>query len=491
MEQIHFLAFDLGATSGRAMLGSLSGGTLELKEIHRFPNRILERDGHLFWDFDGLFSQIIEGLRKAALTGGEIRSIGIDTWGVDVVFFDEEGRPAGQPYCYRDPHTSGAPQRFFEEHIDRDSLYARTGIQVMDFNTLFQLETLKRNNAPELAAARHVLFLPDALNYMLTGNMATEYTIASTSHFLDPVKKRLDPQLLAFAGVSDGLFAPVSMPGSVCGLLKKEIAEQCGLPRIPVISVAGHDTASAVAAVPALNPDFAYLSSGTWSLMGVESPMPILCSEAAEANITNEGGVFGTTRFLKNITGMWIVENLLKEWKETGTVYTYDDLPCLSDRTEPFACFIDPDDPSFAHPASMTSAIDEFCRRTGQEKPSGHAAYVRTVFESLAMRYNEVLQQIVRISGRKVEVLHIIGGGSKNRLLNRFTSNSTGKTVVAGPSEATAIGNIMLQAYAAGIVHDLQGIRGMVASSVETETYTPSATTAWHKGYKKYLDIVR
>ena len=361
----------------------------------------------------------------------------------------------------------------------------------MDFNTLFQLDTLRRAADPALEKAEHILFLPDALTYRLTGRMVTEYTIASTSHFLDPVRKRLDPELLSEAGVPAERFAPLVQPGTVAGLLKPEIAKACGLAQIPVVSVAGHDTASAVAAVPASTDRFAYLSSGTWSLMGVEAPMPILSSEAAEADITNEGGVFGTTRFLKNITGMWIVENLLKEWAMQGHHYGYDDLPGLCDRSEPFTCFIDPDDPAFAHPASMCAAIDAFCDRTGQERPASHAACIRTVFESLAMRYHEVLQQIVRISGHPVDMLHIIGGGSKNRMLNRFTANATGKTVVAGPAEATAIGNVLLQAFAAGRVKDLHAMRALVGASFPTEVYTPGATTAWHKGYKKYQNILR
>ena len=491
MDSVHFLAFDLGATSGRAMLGTLEDGRLGLQEVHRFPNRIVERDGHLFWDFDALLDEILKGLRIVAEAGCDIRSVGIDTWGVDVAFFDAEGKLTGQPYCYRDPGYTGSAQRFFAGDIDRETLYARTGIQVMDFNTLFQLDTHRRAGDPVPVKEGHILFLPDALTYCLTGRMVTEYTIASTSHFLDPVCRQLDPGLLAAVGVPAERFAPLVQPGTVAGVLKPEIAEACGLPQIPVISVAGHDTASAVAAVPAKTPRFAYLSSGTWSLMGVETSMPILCSEAAGADITNEGGIFGTTRFLKNITGMWIVENLLREWAEQGTRYTYDDLPGLSDRTEPFAIFIDPDDPSFAHPASMNSAIEAFCDRTGQARPASHAACIRTVFESLAMRYQEVLQQIVRISGTPVDVLHIIGGGSKNRLLNRFTANATGKTVVAGPAEATAVGNVLMQAYAAGLVKDSHEMRALVAASFQTETYTPGDTTAWHKGYHKYQTLLR
>ena len=491
MEAHHFLAFDLGATSGRAMLGTLTGRGLQLEEVHRFPNRIVEYGGHLHWDLEALFREICQGMKKAAETGLPIHSIGIDTWGVDVAFFDADGRLFCPPYCYRDPQTVGAAERFMSEHVERDALYARTGIQVMDFNTLFQLDVLHRREAPELAVAEHILFLPDALTYLLTGKMVTEYTIASTSHFLDPVRKRLDPELLAAVGVDPARFAPMVQPGTTAGLLKPEIARECGLPQIPVVSVAGHDTASAVAAVPATHDRFAYLSSGTWSLMGIETQMPVLSSEAAHANITNEGGVFGTTRFLKNITGMWIVENLLKEWAAEGTRYGYDDLPGLCDRTEPFSCFIDPDDPSFNHPASMQAAIYDFCDRTGQARPANHAACIRTVFQSLAMRYREVLQQITQISGQPVDMLHIIGGGSKNRLLNRFTANATGKTVVAGPSEATAIGNVMLQAYAAGLVPDLPRMRSLIAASVPVEIYTPGNTTAWYKGYQHYLRLLR
>ena len=438
----HFLAFDFGATSGRAIVGNVEDGVLTLDEVHRFPNKIVKDEtGHLRWDIFSLYEEMLVGLKKAQAKYPHIDSIGIDTWGVDVAFVDKNGAIIGMPYSYRDPHTEGAPERFFREVMSAEALYARTGIQVMNFNTLFQLDTMKRNGAPELGAAEKILFMPDALRYMLTGQMFTEYTIASTSHFLDPRRKCLDEELLKVIGVSPEMFAPMIMPGTRAG-------EYEG---IPVIAVAGHDTASAVAAVPAEGENYAYLSSGTWSLLGVVTDDPVLTPEAAAANITNEGGLGGTVRFLKNITGMWIVENLLAEWRAKGVVIEPKDFPKVASGVEDPGVRINPDDPAFAAPASMSAAIAANLAGRGLAMPSSEAAVLRMVFESLADRYGEVLDQICAISGKKVDVLHIIGGGSRNALLNEFTARATGRRVVAGPSEATAIGNIKVQAKAAGV----------------------------------------
>ncbi|MBQ0024867.1 MAG: rhamnulokinase [Bacteroidales bacterium] len=485
---MNFLAFDLGATSGRAIIGTLEQGTLRLDEIHRFPNHIIKVNGHFHWNIFSLYEEILEGLRKAAAAGVEISSIGIDTWGVDVAFTGSDGAILGLPYSYRDPHTEGVPEEFFEKCISRDELYGRTGIQVMNFNTLFQLYAMNRDGSSQLKAAEKILFIPDALSYLLTGKMVTEYTIASTSHFLDPRSKKLDTQLLASAGVDAGKFSPIVFPGHRTGTLRPEIARECGLPELPVVAVAGHDTASAVAAVPALTEHFAYLSSGTWSLMGIETKEPVLTPEAAKANITNEGGVEGTTRFLKNITGMWIIENLLSEWKKAGKSYSYADLAPLAESGRRFCTFINPDDPSFANPASMQAAIDSYCAATGQQKPDSHGSYVRTVFESLALRYRQVLELIEKTAGFPVEVLHIIGGGSKNALLNQFTADATGCTVAAGPSEATAIGNVMLQAYSAGVVDSLAAMRKVISDCVEVERFQPRDTEQWDAAYEKYLE---
>lgn len=436
-----FLAFDFGATSGRAIVGTLVDGKLELTEVHRFPNNILSLNGHLHWNIFSLYENMLAGLEKAKEQFGTITSIGIDTWGVDVAFVGKDGSMLGLPHSYRDPHTKGVPDLFFKQIMSREALYARTGIQVMDFNTLFQLFTLKRNGSSQLEAASNILFMPDALAYMLTGNMHTEYTIASTSHFLDPVAKKLDEELISSIGVDPSKFAEMVMPGTKVGEFRG----------IPVIAVAGHDTASAVAAVPAKDENYAYLSSGTWSLLGVVTQNPVLTTEAAAANITNEGGLNGSVRFLKNITGMWIVENLLSEWRVAGKSYSYTDLAPMALSVGEVPIRINPDDARFSAPSSMQEAIDDYCNATGQRSPESHSEYLRVVFESLAQRYGEMLDQICRISGKKVDTLHIIGGGSKNELLNSFTQKATGRKVVAGPSEATAIGNILVQARAAGI----------------------------------------
>ena len=463
-----FIAFDLGAGSGRAAVGRLADGKLSMEEIHRFPNEIIHEGEHLYWDIEALFGNIVEGLRKAAEAGIEPDAVGIDTWGVDVAFFGADGKLLGNPYCYRDPQTEGIPEKFFSEVLSREELYARTGIQVMNFNTLFQLYSLSLRDDRMLREAKRILFLPDALTYMLSGAEVTEYTIASTSHFLDPRAKVLDRDLLEKIGVSPDLFAPVVMPGTKVGCIKDEIADKCGLRRgIPVIAVAGHDTGSAVAAVPAQDENFAYISSGTWSLMGVETKQPILTPEAAAANITNEGGVEGTTRFLKNITGMWIVENLLREWRDQGFVYSYQQMTAMARSAAPARSHINPDDASFAAPANMQKAIDDYLSAKGLPALVTHSDYLRCVFESLALRYKEVMEMIKSLSPVKIDRLHVIGGGSRNELLNDFTREALGIPVIAGPTEATAAGNLMMQAYGLGAVSSLQEMRKIIADSIE------------------------
>lgn len=347
--------------------------------------------------------------------------------------------------------------------MGREDLYARTGIQVMNFNTLFQLYALKLRQDPVLENADMALFMPDAISYMLTGKAVCEYTIASTSHFLDPKTGELDGDLLSRIGVSRTLFPKVVLPGTEVGVLSKEISDECGLPQIPVIAVAGHDTASAVAAVPARDANFAYLSSGTWSLLGVELDHPVLSSDAAAMNITNEGGVDGTVTFLKNITGMWILENVLKEWTVSGKKYTYPQIVEMAEASEPRRFIFNPDDPSLANPASMIEAIDACFPQGG---PKTDAEYVRSIFDSLAARYKTCLEDIKKVTGVRVDRLHIIGGGSKNALLNKLTQETTGVEVIAGPAEATAFGNIMIQASAVGAVDGIWDMRKVISASL-------------------------
>lgn len=417
-------------------------------EIHRFSNTMIHKDGHIYWDWAQLWQEIKTGLTKAAQTGLEIESVGIDTWGVDVLFIGKDGQPLGNPYAYRDPQTSDAPERFFRDIMPSGELYARTGIQVMPINTLFQLYTLRERQDPMLMQADKILFLPDAFNYMLTGRMATEYTIASTSQLLDARSRRLDTDLLHRIGLNEDLFAPMVEPGTYLGTIRPEIAEECGIPQWKVIAIAGHDTASAVAAVSDRDKSHsavsdrdgihaAYLSSGTWSLLGVELDEPILTPEAQQMNITNEGGINGKIRFLKNITGMWIVEGLKGD-------LSYDDIVRLA-KESPCVCLINPDDPIFAAPESMQQAIDKYCALHNLPQPKTHGEYLRCVFESLAHRYAEVLKMIQSLLPYTIDELHIIGGGSKNLFLNELTAQATGLKVTAGPAEATTVGNILVQ----------------------------------------------
>lgn len=480
-----FFAVDLGATSGRTIICSFSEKGLELEEINRFPNPLIEVGGHFYWDIYTLYQSVIEGLRRAARKGVEITSIGIDTWGVDFVCVGRDGHLLRQPYSYRDPHTTGAPEALFQR-IPRSRVYGATGIQVMNFNSLFQLDTLRRNGDSALQAAANILFMPDALSYLLTGEMVTEYTVASTAQLVNAQTRRLEPELLEAVGLTERHFGRFVFPGQRVGVLTEEVQRLTGLGAVPVIAVAGHDTASAVAAVPALNRNFAYLSSGTWSLMGIETDTPVINKETEELNFTNEGGVEGTIRLLKNICGMWLLERCRAAWGETS----YPELIAEAEAAEPFRSLINPDDTVFANPADMEKAIRTYCTDTRQPVPETRGEVVRCIFESLALRYRQVLENLRGLSPRPIETLHVIGGGSRNELLNRFTANAVGIPVVAGPSEATAIGNVMVQAMAAGQASDMAGMRRLVHRSVSLKTYQPQDTGNWDIAYIHFKNIV-
>ncbi len=487
MKDKNFFAVDLGATSGRTILGTLSEGKFEMKELTRFPNNIIEVGGHFYWDIYALYHEIIRGLKVVAQEGIKIESIGIDTWGVDFVCFGKDGGVMRSPYCYRDPHTFSAMEEFFNV-IPKEKVYDVTGIQFLNFNSLFQLYALKRDKSSALEAADKILFIPDALSYMLTGKMVTEYTIASTSQMLDPRTKRFDKELMEAVGVTEEQFGRFVFPGEEVGPLSEEVQKQTGLGAIPVIAVAGHDTGSAVAAVPAQNERFAYLSSGTWSLMGIEVKDAIITPESYKVNFTNEGGVEGTTRFLKNICGMWLLERCRKEWT---TDYSYPELIEAAMAAPAFRSLINPDDACFANPDRMIEAIQEYCRRTGQPVPETHGELTRCIFESLPLRYKQVFGWMQEMAPFAIEKLHVIGGGSKNNVLNQFTANALGIPVVAGPSEATAIGNIMLQAKAVGMVDDIQGMRHLIASSIETAEFIPQDTEVWNEAFQKFVEVTK
>jgi len=488
MRNKSFLAFDIGATSGRTILGTLENGRLLMKELTRFPNQILQIGAHFHWNIYALFENLKAGLVAAKNEGVEITSIGIDTWGVDFALIAEDGTILGAPYAYRDPHTADAPERFFKL-IPREKVYGLTGIQVMNFNSLYQLFALSQANNSLLSATKEILFMPDALAYMLTGNKVVEYTIASTSQMLNPRTKKFENELLEKAGVSPAILRDIVMPGRVIGTLRDDIAEESELGKVQVVAVAGHDTASAVAAVPASNENFAYLSSGTWSLMGIEVKDAIINEQTAKLNFTNEGGIEGTTRFLKNITGMWLLEQCLKEWKKEGITYAYEKLVQMADSVPAFKSMIDPDHISFTNPVSMSQAIRDYCLVSGQIVPVSHAELVRCIFESLALKYNFVLGKLKGLAPFPIEKLHVIGGGSKNPLLNQWTANAIGMPVIAGPSEATAIGNIMIQAKAAGCVDSLQEMRRIIGESVQLDEFVPENTERWVEAYQQFLKI--
>jgi rhamnulokinase len=472
MGKHYFLAFDLGATSGRSILGIFDGEGFEMRELTRFSNTIMELHGKYYWDVFGLYKSLKEGLTECTRQGIKPASVGIDTWGVDFGYVGKDGTILGLPRAYRDPYTNGAPEDYFKL-MPREEVYRLTGIQVMNFNSLYQLYRARQEDFSPLAQADKILFMPDLLSYMLTGKQVCEYTEASTSQLLNPATRRFESSLLEVIGLSPSLLHPLTDPGAVIGTLTDTLAEETGVGKIPVVAVAGHDTASAVLAVPAGNPNFAYLSSGTWSLMGVETQAPILTDESFEKNFTNEGGIEGTTRFLKNITGMWLLEQCRKEWEREGRGYTYAEIMDMAAKAEDVKAYVNPDDPRLANPASMSRMIARICEENGMEPPATDAGYIRCIFESLVRRYAEVIDMLSGMVSFPIEKLHIIGGGSQNDLINRMTANALGIPVVAGPSEATAIGNCMMQAKAAGLVKDRWEIRKIIAEAFAVKTFLP------------------
>lgn len=473
MTKQHFVAIDLGATSGRVILATLDEEKLDLEVLHRFPNRLIEVGGKYFWNIYALYEDILQGLTEAGKRKVEVRSIGIDTWGVDFVAVAEDGTLCGLPRAYRDPYTNGIPEEYFEK-CSRKEVYERTGIQIMNFNSLFQLYAQHKEQSSALKAADQILFMPDALSYLLTGEKVCEYTILSTSQFMNPRTKQVDEKLLEVAGVDKARFPEVVMPGHKIGTLTESIAKATGLGAVPVVAVAGHDTGSAVAAVPAEDEGFAYLSSGTWSLMGVELKEPEITEESYAMNFTNEGGVDGTTRFLKNITGMWLLEQCRATWKKQGTDYSYPEIMQMMKTTSPSVDLLDPDAAEFAAPTNMPEAIKAYCEKNGKAVPQDDAQMIRLIFDSLAAKYADVLGKLQQVSPFTINTLHVIGGGAQNDLLNQMTADACGIPVVAGPSEATALGNVMVQARAAGLVGSLQEMRSYIRRSIETKTFIPN-----------------
>ncbi len=467
-----YLAADFGGGSGRVIAGWLEDGKLTMEEIHRFGNRQVRLGDHVYWDFPALFEDMKAGLKKAASKGYEVESIGVDTWGVDFGLIDRDGQLLGNPVCYRDARTAGMTEKLFET-LNPTEHYATTGIQVMEINTLAQLLSIK--GTAQLEAAEHLLFMPDLFSYFLTGKATNEYCIASTSELLDAKRREWSWETIEALGLPKRIFGDIVMPGTVRGELRKDIAEETGLKDVKVIAVGSHDTASAVAAVPAIEGDgpVAFLSSGTWSLLGIELPEPILTEEARQAEFTNEGGVGGRIRFLQNITGLWILQRLMAEWKERGEEQTFGELLPAAEQAS-ISSIIPVADAAFTNPPSMEKAISDYCRQSDQPVPQTKGEFVRCLFQSLAKKYKDAIEGVNGLLPESLKRLHIIGGGSQNGLLNQFTADALGIPVWAGPVEATAMGNILVQAMAAGEVADLAELREVVRRSVTPKVFEPN-----------------
>ena len=472
-KQYRFLAFDCGATSGRAVLGTFANDGFRLEEIYRFPNQTLEIGGKYYWNVYGIYEHFLKCLTELGKRHIPLDSIGIDTWGVDFGCIGHDGTLLGLPRAYRDPYTADIPEKLFKI-ISREQLYALTGIQIMNFNSVFQMFAQAEEGCTAYHHAKRILFMPDLLSYLLTRGKVCEYTIASTSGLMNPKTQRFEPLLMNAVGLTDDQIPDRVQPGEVVGKLRFSIAKETGLGEVPVVAVAGHDTASAIVAVPAENEHFAYLSSGTWSLMGIEVPEPIITEQSARLNFTNEGGIEGTTRFLKNITGMWLVEQCRKKWVAQGHDYSYDEMTKMAQSAKAYSGRINPDDPRFANPSDMEAEIKAALTDEGFVAPVNDAEMLSCIYHSLAKRYKEVLDMLQEVAPFKIEKLHIIGGGSANELLNQWTADAIGISVVAGPIEATAIGNLMVQAKAAGLVSDRWAMRKIIAQNFETKTYNPA-----------------
>ncbi len=482
------LAFDLGASSGRGILASLEDGKITLKEIHRFPNNGVKVRSTLYWDVLFLFDQIKQGITNAKLEGG-FDSIGIDTWGVDFGLVDADGNLIGNPVTYRDARTDNIPAELFEI-IGAEDVYNRTGIQIINFNTLFQLYYMCKYKKGEIVLAESMLFMPDLLGYFLTGVKKNEYTITSTSQMLNPYTRSWDYELLEKVGIKTELLNDIIMPGTKLGQLTEELCEELGIEPVDVISVGSHDTASAVVAVPTEVDDFVYISCGTWSLFGTELSEPVITEDGYRSSYANEGGYGGKIRFLTNIMGLWLIQESRRTWNRQGNDFSFNDLEKAALACEPFKCFIDPDYPEFGKPGDIPKRIQKYCEQTGQYVPQTVGEIVRCIYESLALKYYHSFLNLKKISGKDFDGINIVGGGTKDPLLCQMAANACNITVHAGPIEATALGNIAVQLMAIGEIKDLKEARKIIKNSFDTKKYTPENVDAWQKAYEQYKAII-
>jgi rhamnulokinase len=492
MAQQVYLGVDLGAESGRVIAGLWDGGKMKLEETHRFPNGGVAMADSLRWNILGLWSEIQTGLTAAAKKFGKsVVSVGVDTWGVDYALLSKSEELLGLPFHYRDARTRGILPGAFAR-VPREEIFAATGLQFMEINTLFQLLALQQSSPELLATAETLLMMPDYLNYCLSGARVSEFTIATTSQCVTPKKRSWDTGLLEKFGLPTNIFPEIVPPGTRIGQVRRSLAERTGLGAIAVVAPAAHDTGSAVAAVPTMNTgkaNWAYLSSGTWSLLGVELQDALLSPRVLELNITNEGGVDGTYRLLKNIMGLWLVQQCRRSFAEKGKEISYEQLTQLASEAPAFRSLVDPNDDRFLNPPDMPKAIQEFCRETGQPMPETEGQFARCIFESLALTYANVLEGLEALTGTKIEAVHVVGGGSRNQLLNQFTANACGRPVIAGPVEATVFGNLLVQARSQGEIKTLADIRAAVRASSEVTQCDPENASAWQDARGRFAKL--
>ena len=491
MKTRNLLAFDLGASNGRAVLGAYDGKRVELTEIHRFDNPMIEQNGLYYWDALGLLRQLKESFLRLKREGAEPDCFGVDTWGVDFGLIDHNGALLGNPRCYR--NGTEADMAAVHALVPRKMLFSRTGIASMPFNTVYQLYARIRQGDPALANAKTLLFSPDLYGYFLTGEKRTEYTIATTSMLCDGENRRWDDKTMRALGISETVFTDIDFAGSLRGSLRPAVAEELGMARIPFAAVGTHDTASAVAAIPGEG-SFAFCSSGTWSLFGVETEKPVKTDAAFEANFSNEGTAQGSFRLLKNIMGLWLVQECRRDWQQQGTIYSYDEIDEQARRSAGLVSVIDTDDASFYAAGNMPKKIRSYCARTGQPAPETVGEIARCIYDSLALKYRYALETLEVLGGVRIDRLNIVGGGMKNKLLNQLAADATGRTVVAGPVEGACVGNLLMQAVALRELKNVEEARAVVRASFATETYEPHRTQAWEDAYGKlrgYLNSSR
>ena len=488
--QTCYLAVDIGASSGRHIIGTVEHGVMALHEVYRFENRLIEKNGHLCWDMEGLVQNVIEGLKAAHDAGYTPTTVGIDTWAVDFLLLDADGTPIGDPVAYRDGRTA-AMREELEPILPFTKLYARTGIQYQSFNTVYQLCALKKEHPEQLAAAEHFLMVPDYLNYRLTGVMANEYTNASTTALVGAISKDWDDEIINRLGLPRKIFGRISTPGTKLGNLSSAVKGYVGFD-CTVVLPATHDTGSAFLAVPARDDKAVYLSSGTWSLLGTELDAPILTADSCQSGLSNELGANGKINYLKNIIGLWLIQESRREYKRRGQAYSFAELEQQALAAEPLRSFIDPDAPEFVAPGDLPSRIQEFCRKTGQPVPETVGAVMRCIYESLALKYRYAIEQLSAVTGRAFTTLHVLGGGTKDRLLCQMTADCCGLTVKAGPVEATALGNIMIQLKALGLLDSITQGRRLIAETEVIKTYTPSTQNyaEWNAAYDRFEPLL-